>query len=69
MGLEESQIKVIVAKGVKKAKSLVSVHLSGNLMNIETILFIREVLNINLEERRENTAITSCHENMNKKTQ
>ena len=69
MCLEESQIKVIVAKGVKKAKSLVSVHLSGNLMNIETVLFIREVLNINIDEKRENTAITGCHEVMNKKSQ
>jgi len=62
MSLEESQIKLIFVKGIKKAKSLVALHISGNNMNIETLLFIKEVLNINTEEKRENTAITNCHE-------
>ena len=67
MALEEAQIKLIISKGVKKAKSLVALHLSGNLMNIETLLYIREALNINVEEKRENPAITACHETLNKK--
>ena len=67
MALEEAQIKLIISKGVKKAKSLVALHLSGNLMNIETLLYIREALNINVEEKRENPAITACHEALNKK--
>jgi adenine-specific DNA methylase len=63
MSLDESQIKLIVSKGVKKAKSLVALHMSGNEMNIETLLYIREILNINFEDnKRENTAIAGCHE-------
>jgi|LauGreDrversion4_2_1035121.scaffolds.fasta_scaffold28562_3 hypothetical protein len=36
-------------------------------MNIETFLFIRETLNINSEEKRENNALAGCHEVLGKK--
>jgi Leucine Rich repeat len=38
MCLSESQIHTIIIKGVKKAKSLLSIHLSGNEMTVEQIL-------------------------------
>jgi hypothetical protein len=53
MNLSESQIKTIFSKGVKKAKSLISIHISGNGMNLESVMFIRNNLGINIDEKKE----------------
>ncbi len=61
MNLVESQIKTIFRKGVKKAKSLIALHMSGNNMNIESIMFIRELLHIQEDEKKEIPAINQVH--------
>jgi hypothetical protein len=62
MNLVESQIKTIFSKGVKKAKSLISIHMSGNGMNLESIMFIRNILSINIDEKKEIPIINQIHE-------
>ena len=42
LNLEHSQIKTIFHCGVKKAKSLLSLHLSGNRLLIESLIYIRD---------------------------
>jgi len=59
--LVESQIKTIFLKGVKKAKSLIALHMSGNNMNMESIMFIRELLHIQEDEKMEIPAINQVH--------
>jgi hypothetical protein len=62
MNLVESQIKTIFSKGVKKAKSLISIHMSGNGMNLESVMFIRNILSINIDEKKEIPIINQIHE-------
>ena len=64
MNLSESQIKTIFSKGVKKAKSLIAIHVSGNNMNVESVMFIRDILKIITEEKREIPVINQIHENI-----
>jgi len=54
MNLEDSQIHVIIERGVKKSKSLLSLHMSGNNISIETYLFIRDTLGVIYEGKQEN---------------
>ena len=61
MCLEESQIRTIIQRGVKKAKSLLSFHISSNNINTETLYYIREQLKITYEEKKVNDSIEACH--------
>lgn len=61
MNLVESQIKTIFSKGIKKAKSLIAIHMSGNNMNVESVMFIRDMLSINKDERKEIPVINQIH--------
>ena len=38
---------------MKKAKSLIAIHMSGNNMNVESVMYIRDLLRINEDERKE----------------
>jgi hypothetical protein len=40
---------------------LIGFHISGNNINIETLLFIRETLNIVIDEKKGNSSIENCH--------
>jgi dTDP-4-amino-4,6-dideoxygalactose transaminase len=42
LNLDENQIKTFITRGVRKAKSLLSFHLSGNNISVDTVIFIRE---------------------------
>ncbi len=48
-------------KGVRKAKSLLAFHISGNQLNMETIIFVKETLKIVPDDRKENATINNCH--------
>lgn len=61
LNLESEQIKTIVAKGVRKAKSLLSFHLSGNEMNKETLIFIMDQLRIVYDEHKQIPQINLNH--------
>lgn len=62
MQLEGPQVKIIMNKGVNKAKSLVAFHISGNLLNAETVIYIKETLKIINDDRKENATIDNCHQ-------
>ena len=59
--MNEAQIETVITKGVKKAKSLLSFHLSGNNISADTLFFIRKALNIQIDERKENQLIIANH--------
>lgn len=50
-----------MTKGIKKAKSLLAIHMSGNNMCTELHFFIREALGIALDERKDNVIIETNH--------
>ena len=51
---------------MRKAKSLVSFHISGNNLDIESLIFIRDSLKIVIDEKRENPTINNCMEKLGK---
>jgi SpoVK/Ycf46/Vps4 family AAA+-type ATPase len=61
MHLDESQIRIIVLRGVCKSKSLISLHMSENHLSAESLYFIREHLKINVEDCKENTKMQHVH--------
>lgn len=61
MNLVVEQIKTIFSKGVKKAKSLIAIHVSGNNMDVEAIMFIRNTLKINKDDKKELPVINQIH--------
>lgn len=69
MNLEDSQIHVIIDRGVKKSKSLLSLHMSGNNISIETYLFIRDTLGVIYEPKQENSNIEQCHQSFGQDVQ
>lgn len=51
--MDSAQIKLFIGKGVRKAKSLFSFHLSGNNISPETMIYIRDQLMLQIDEIKE----------------
>jgi hypothetical protein len=51
-----------MSKGIKKSKSLLAFHISGNGLGMEILLYIRDILRVQFEEKKENVAMTTNHQ-------
>lgn len=53
---------MIINKGIKKSKSLLSFHISGNGLSVDTLIFIKDSLNVDYEEKKENVVMSTNHQ-------
>ena len=66
MSLDQSQIYTIVSKGILKSKSVISFHISGNFMSMESLTKIWDTLKVKREEEehKENSQIVENHQKL-----